>query len=168
MSVKGSAAITLWSLPKATFAGVPAILAAIELSGNVKCFLELQGALVLANVVFGVAATGYQHKWDLGGVFWDMIKNGMLMVLGGFVYAITSRGLIPAIEAGSPAGDWFATGVVFILILQMLKYMQAMNIGFGPLTPFIKGLSARGEAPAPFPVQQAGNLAEPGSLLDKP
>lgn len=122
---------------------------------------QLEGALIVVNVVFGIIATCYQDHWDFVKVAKDLGRNIMLLIFSAVAYVLSARGMIPANEAGSPTGDWVATGVVFIFVLQMVQLMKATGIDFGPLSGFIENLSANPPRPQPPPSE---NLAKGGPL----
>lgn len=140
MENKLTAAFTAGKLALAT---PLAIFAGLELSGNFQAFLEFQGMLVVTNVIFGIAATCYQHKWDWEKVIWDTVRNLGLIVMGGLVWIGSARGMVPGIDKGSAAGDYVATIVVLLLLLQFLQLLKALGTSLGPLGPIIDNLSAR-------------------------
>lgn len=147
-----------WTGGKVSLAGASALVA--KFNWEFEPLWELAGALVVVNVVFGIAATAMQDQWDFVKVAKDLIRNAMLMVLSKVIYVMSARGVIMSTEAGSATGDWFATGVVFLLILQMLHLMQASGVYFGPLKPFLDRLEAKAAAPP-----DNSNPADGGSVL---
>lgn len=145
------------------------VAAAVLAAGTAKFTLtlgplwQLEGALIVVNVVFGIWATAIQEHWDFVKVAKDLGRNLMLLIFSAVAYVLSAKGMIPAMEAGSPTGDWVATGVVFIFVLQMVQLMKAAGVDFGPLAGFIDSLSARAKQPEPPTSNE--NLAKPGPIV---
>ncbi len=157
MPVKESIAVSMWSGPSITLAGIGTGLVTLNLQGEPLFVAE--GILVVANVFMSLGATYCDSKRNLHSWIVSIIQDVALLMFSGVLFFLSQPGLAKFMPEGNPVGTVAATAFVFVYLVRMIAYLRAMGVSFGSFTPAVERLESQASIPP------AENAAAPGSLL---